>query len=133
MIQFESALRLFHLTSIGGVPGHALVKITVSGPDKNKYEVDESLDLTGLVVTAHYDDNTTAILNAGDYTVSDVDMSSNGKKTITVSYQGMDATFTITVGKVGCGATIVESTSLIFFISLIGVAFVLNRKRQLHN
>ena len=133
MIQFESALRLFHLTSIGGVPGHALVKITVSGPDKNKYEVGESLDLTGLVVTAHYDDNTTAILNAGDYTVSDVDMSSNGKKTITVSYQGMDATFTITVGKVGCGATIVESTSLIFFISLIGVAFVLNRKRQLHN
>lgn len=133
MIQFESALRLFHLTSIGGVPAHALVKITVSGPDKNKYEVGESLDLTGLVVTAHYDDNTTAILNAGDYTVSDVDMSSNGKKTITVSYQGMDATFTITVGKVGCGATIVESTSLIFFISLIGVAFVLNRKRQLHN
>ena len=133
MIQFESALRIFHLSSIGGVPGHALVKITVSGPDKNKYEVGESLDLTGLVVTAHYDDNTTAILNAGDYTVSDVDMSSNGKKTITVSYQGMDATFTITVGKVGCGATIVESTSLIFFISLIGVAFVLNRKRQLHN
>ena len=133
MIEFESTLRVFHLTSIGGVVGANLVKITVSGPDKTKYEVGEVLDLTGLVVTAHYDDGSTKVLNAGDYTVSDVDMSSNGKKTITITYQDQTVTFSITVGKVGCGGTIYDGARILFLVSLIGIAFISFRKKELHN
>ena len=134
LIEFESTLRVFRLSSVGGVVGANLVKITVNGPEKTKYEVGEVLDLTGLVVTAHYDDGSTKVLNAGDYSVSDVDMSSNGKKTITVTYQDQTATFTIQVGKAaGCGGTIYEGAVVLFLVSLIGIAFISFRKKELHN
>ena len=129
MIQFESTLRVFRLTSTGGVPAANLTGITISGPTKTQYEVGESLDLTGLVVTASYSDGSTKVLAFGDYSISDVDMSSSGKKTVTITYQDMSAIFTIQVGKTGCGASIYDATSIIFLLTLAGVGFFFIRKK----
>ena len=62
---------------------------------KTTYNVGEQLDTTGLVVTAKYSDGSTEKVT--DYTLSQPDMSTAGTKTITVTYQGKTATFTIKV------------------------------------
>ena len=74
-----------------------LESITVTGPNKTEYEIGDELDLTGLVVTAHYSDGNEKVLSAGDYEVSGFDSSTAGEKTITVTYQGKTETFTVTV------------------------------------
>ena len=131
MIQFESTLRKFRLAS-NPVPGSAtLTKITVKGPTTTKYEVGDKLDLTGLVVTAHYSDGSEVVLKEGQYQVSEVDMSTSGRKKVTVTFGDKSATFTITVGKVGCGGSIAATS--IFGAILLGVAlvaFCLRRKEE---
>ena len=73
----------------------SLESITVSGPTKTQYEIGDELDLTGLVVTAHYSDGSEAAVE--DYEVSGFDSSTAGEKTITVTYQGKTAAFKVTV------------------------------------
>ena len=77
--------------------------IAVTGA-KTEFNLGEALDTTGLVVTATYDDNGTTktkVLDAAEYTVSEVDMTTEGEKTVTVSYtfNGITVTdaYTITV------------------------------------
>ena len=76
-------------------PVVTLESITVSGPTKTEYEIDDELDLTGLVVTAHYSDGSEAAVE--DYEVSGFDSSTAGEKTITVTYQDKTAAFTVNV------------------------------------
>ena len=77
---------------------HALDSITVDRlPDKLSYLAGDSLDLTGLSVTAHYTYNYTEELSLADLNVSAVDMHSSGVKTVTVSYQGVSTSFDIYV------------------------------------
>ena len=64
-------------------------------PTKTTYEVGDTFDKTGLVVTATYEDNTTADVTAKCQI--DVDLSSQGEKVVVVSYKGMTASFNITV------------------------------------
>ena len=64
-------------------------------PTKTTYYVDEEFDPTGMVVTAKYDDNTTAAVT--DYTIADVDTSSVGEKEVVITYQRKMASFTIDV------------------------------------
>ncbi len=72
-----------------------LTSITITEfPKKREYKEDEQLDLTGMVITAYYDNNTTAVVT--NYTVSG-DASMPGYPDITVTYKGMTATFDITV------------------------------------
>ena len=73
----------------------SLESITVSGPTKTQYEIGDELDLTGLVVTAHYSDGSEAAVE--DYEVSGFDSSTAGEKTITVTYQDKTTTFTVNV------------------------------------
>ena len=131
-IQFSSALKSFHLTSDPVEGAAVLTGISVSGPTTTKYDVGAKLDLTGLVVTAHYSDGSERVLKESDYTVSEVDMSTAGKKTVTVTYKEMVATFTIQVGaSSGCGGSLVM-VAPILLIALAGVLVViLNKKRQL--
>ena len=75
----------------------SLESITVSGPTKTQYEIGDELDLTGLVVTAHYSDRNEKVLSAGDYEVSGFDSSTAGEKTITVTYQDKTTAFTVNV------------------------------------
>ncbi|MEE0957269.1 MAG: bacterial Ig-like domain-containing protein [Ruminococcus sp.] len=75
------------------------VKLTsisvVKKPDKLSYFVGEAFDDTGMVVVALYDNNTTEAVT--DYTLSGFDSSTTGKKTITVAYKGLTATFDVEV------------------------------------
>jgi glucan-binding YG repeat protein len=58
--------------------------ITLEGPEKTEYEMGEELDLTGLMVTAHYSDGSTA--PAEDYETAGFDSETAGEKIVTVSY-----------------------------------------------
>ena len=67
----------------------------MSGPTKTEYEIGDELDLTGLVVTAHYSDG--SYQEVTDYEVSGFDSAAAGEKTVTVTYQGETVSFKITV------------------------------------
>ena len=74
-----------------------LTSISVTAPTKVAYTTaDTALDLAGMVVTAHYSDQTTQVITTG-YTVSQVDFSTVGEKTVTVTYEGKTDSFTVTV------------------------------------
>lgn len=68
-------------------------------PTKTTYALNEDLDLTGMVVTATYSNDSTAAVT--DYTTSGYDKTQAGEQTITVSYtEGSvtkTTTFTVTV------------------------------------
>lgn len=72
-----------------------LSNITVSAPDKLSYLEGEDLDTTGMVVYAHYDNGSKEEIKTG-YTISGY-TSTPGIKTITVMYNGMLASFTVSV------------------------------------
>ncbi len=71
-----------------------IVGIKVSPPFKTLYNEGEELDLTGLEVTAYYDDGSTGLVD--NYTVSGYD-SSIDKKIIEVNYKDKKAYFTVEV------------------------------------
>ncbi|MDR0628888.1 MAG: bacterial Ig-like domain-containing protein [Treponema sp.] len=66
-------------------------------PNKISYAKGEAFDPTGLVVKGTYNNGKTE--DETGYTLSAVDTSSTGTKTVTVSLKGFTATFTITVGE----------------------------------
>ena len=132
MIQFANTIKVFHLVSDPVAGSATLVSLTIQGPDTKKYDVGATLDLTGLVVTAKYSDGSTKVLKAGEYSVGEVDMSTAGKKTVTITYQGITASFTITVGNVGCGGTILTASSLMLMILVLGVALIVYKRKELN-
>lgn len=76
----------------------ALTSITVTNqPAKTQYLVGESLDLAGLVVTGTYDNGTSAPITITSSNISGFDSSTAGSKTVTVTYGGKTATFSVTV------------------------------------
>lgn len=73
-----------------------LESISISSlPSKTEYLLLDNFDSSGLTVSANYSDGTSE--NLMNYSVSTVDTSTSGEKTVTVSYQGKTATFSITV------------------------------------
>jgi len=77
-------------------------------PIKRQYYVGETFDPTGLSIRAFYDDGTTELIYSG-YTLSTPDMTTAGTKTITVTYEGYTASFTITVIEVVLSSISVET------------------------
>ena len=74
-----------------------LVSIAVTAPTKVAYTTaDTALDLAGMVVTATYSNQSTGAITEG-YTVSQVDFSIAGQKTVTVTYEGKTDSFNISV------------------------------------
>lgn len=66
-----------------------------SAPDKTVYQVGEKIDLTGLSLTAHYEDGTQGQIDT--YAVSGYDANAAGQQTVTVEYRGKTAEFTVEV------------------------------------
>lgn len=63
-------------------------------PDKTEYEVGDNLDLTGMVVSAHYD-TTSDIVDVTDEVISSIQvLDEEGTITVTISYTCSDGTFT---------------------------------------
>lgn len=83
----------------------------VSGPAKDEFEVGEKPDYAGLVVRMTYSDGTTRDVTAG-FTFSQIDTSKEGKKTVTVTLEGKQATFTITVKKAPATLTGITVSSM---------------------
>jgi len=76
-----------------------IVGIAVTNsPNKTQYDTGEELNTVGLVITATYSDGST--LQVTGYTASGFDSSTAGEKTVTVTYNGKTATFTITVRQI---------------------------------
>lgn len=73
-----------------------LSSITVTKPTKTKYNIGDTLDTTGMVVTGTYSDGTTKDVTSLA-AVTGFDSTTVGQKTITVTVDGKTATFTITV------------------------------------
>ncbi|MBQ2347692.1 MAG: bacterial Ig-like domain-containing protein, partial [Clostridia bacterium] len=73
-----------------------VVSITLVEPTKKEYFVGESLDLSGMTVTAYMSDGSSEIVS-DKVTVSGFDSTAAGNKTITVSYASKSASFDITV------------------------------------
>ena len=71
-----------------------------TNPTKTSYYVGDSFDPAGLVITATYSDKSTETItysSTAGMTFSGFDSTSIGTKTITVTYGGKSATFTVTV------------------------------------
>ncbi|MBQ3503987.1 MAG: Ig-like domain-containing protein, partial [Oscillospiraceae bacterium] len=65
-------------------------------PAKTVYEIGESLDTTGLALKATYSDGSVKTITSG-FTTNGFDSSTAGEKTVTVTYGGKSASFTVTV------------------------------------
>ena len=65
-------------------------------PSKTEYWVGESLDATGLTLSATYSNGSTTVI-ANGLAVSGFSSATTGTKTVTVTYEGFTATFTVTV------------------------------------
>ena len=92
------------LTKTFEVTVSALSSIAVTaGPEKTNYVVGDPLDLTGLVVTATYANGGTQAVK--DYTVTGFDGNTSGEQTVTVTYGGKTAAFTVTVAAEGVPVT----------------------------
>lgn len=70
------------------------IKVTTK-PKKLTYIEGQALDLTGMVVTASYDNNTSTTVK--EYSVKGYNANKVGKQAITVTYNGKTATFQVTV------------------------------------
>ena len=134
MFVFESAKAIEPEEHEGLDESVYLKNISITKPDKLTYNVGEELDLTGLIVTATYSDGSSIVLNEGEYRVSEVDMSTTGKKTVSIVYSGLINAFTITVNqpasKTGCNGSAITSVSLLLMLSAFGVALIIKRKKE---
>ena len=65
-------------------------------PTKVNYALGEELDLAGMVLIAYNNAGEGTVVKTG-YTVSTVDMSTAGYKTVTITYNGQSSSFTIYV------------------------------------
>jgi len=70
--------------------------MTITEPSKKAYMEYEELDLTGLELHLTYTNGSERTIRTG-YTISDYDPTVIGPQTVTVTYNGVDATFDVTV------------------------------------
>ena len=104
LLRFASLLTLSSLMIVGcgetPEPEHhegdpILTSISLSGNYETSFFVNETFTYEGLVVTAHYDDNSSKKVT--DFSVSTPDLSSVGTKDVTVTYLNEKETYQITV------------------------------------
>lgn len=74
-----------------------IIKIEITAlPTKVEYSKGDTLDTSGMLISTVWTDGSKEVLTDG-YTVSDLDSSEAGEKTITVTYQSFTAIFTVEV------------------------------------
>lgn len=80
-----------------GTSENRLTKLTLTAPEKKLYHIGESLDLTGMVLQASFEDGSEKVLTDEDYNVSGFSSETGGKKNLKVSYQGLSRSFKVVV------------------------------------
>ena len=78
----------------------SLVNITVTPPTKTTYIVGQDLDLTGSKITANYSDNSSQTIAVTSDLISGYNKYNAGTQTVTITYSGMTASFSVTVNSV---------------------------------
>jgi hypothetical protein len=73
-----------------------------SGEMKTDFLLEQELDLTGLKVTAVYQDGSESVLSQSDYLVTDFDSTETGINTITINYNGKGATLDLLIVPLTC-------------------------------
>ena len=77
-------------------PAPTVASIAVTQePTKKEYEIGDDLDTNGLVVTATYSDGSTKVVSG--YTLSGFSSRVAGTVTVTVTFEGKSASFTVTI------------------------------------
>ena len=76
-----------------------VTEIEVTGSYKTQYLIGESLDLTGVQLLVTYSDNSTNVVAVTENMVTPVDMSTEGMKTVNISYEGLTTSFYIFVSE----------------------------------
>ena len=79
-----------------------------SNPTKTSYYVGDTLDTTGLKLTATYNNGTTQTITSG-FTCTPTALSTAGAQTVTVNYGGKTATFTVNVQDVTLSSVAIAS------------------------
>lgn len=93
----------------------AISKIEITTlPNKLEYRKSETLDTTGLVVSTVWTDGSKEVLADG-YTVSELDSSETGEKTITITYQTFTVIFTVEVVADTAGIRITSYPSKVYY------------------
>ncbi|MCR5332542.1 MAG: endonuclease [Bacilli bacterium] len=110
----STALKITWTEKSGSTPvTPTLESITLDTTSVDKsFEVGDTFSYAGLVVTAHYSDLSTATVTPTS--VSTPDMSTAGQKTITVTYEGKEATYTINVTDPSGGEATEAKVNLVF-------------------
>lgn len=70
---------------------------------KTTYELNETPDFSAVKATITYNDETTETVGSDKLTFSVLDTSTPGKKTVTVTYEGISVTFDVTVNAANVG------------------------------
>ena len=91
------------LTAVYQAAAKTLASISVETlPAKTSYHLYETFDASGLTIRAHYSDTTSEVLSSG-FTYSPGEFSSAGTIPVTVTYNGVSASFDVTVTDVTAG------------------------------
>ena len=97
-VTYDGKTAVFNITVIAAPepPVASLTSITITQtPSKTVYNLNETFNPAGLVITAAYNDGTSKQVSG--FSLSTPDMSTAGTKTITVTFEGKTVTFSITV------------------------------------
>ncbi len=87
----------------------ALERIAVkTNPDKTNYYVGDTLNTSGLTLTATYNDGTTKTVSSG-FTCTPTTLNTAGAQKITVTYGGKTTSFNVTVKEVALASIAVKS------------------------
>ena len=73
------------------------IELTVSGSYKTEYDFGENLDLTGIILTASWDDGTTSTVSLDDVKISGYDKNKTGEQTVILTYGAAKAYITVRV------------------------------------
>ena len=95
--------------------GPVLTGITLDTSEvQTSFNLNEEFNYNDLVVTAHYSDDSSEVVDPES--VSTPDMSTEGNKTITVSYLDKQATYTITVTNAVSSISATVKNNKVFFV-----------------
>ena len=114
--------------------GKQVTKIEItSQPTKTVYNQGDTLDKSGLVVTATYDDESTEdVTSRCTYTV---DMNKVGEQAVQVTYKGQSTSFNITINKKeskkGCFGAINTTSIVVSLTALTLLSLLIIRKKYI--
>ncbi len=115
-----------------------LTSIAMKTTPKTAYNVGDTLDISGGVITATYASGATLDVNIVASMISGFNSATAGTKTITVTYESFTTTYQVTIAELpieepddnGCGGTIATTSALIATLSLIGVVIFVGKKKH---